>query len=87
MPNSILPLLVCPVSKQNLFLLSGQKKERLHTALSNGALRYLDGTVLPQELERIQFLITENAQHLYSMLDDVPILLESKQIDMQGLEI
>jgi uncharacterized protein YbaR (Trm112 family) len=83
MPRSILPLLVCPNTKQHLFLLQGEKAEVIESALRRGELRYIDGTKLSIEPGRVKFLITENAHHLYSMIDGVPVLLESKQIDMR----
>jgi len=82
MPRSILPLLVCPLTKQSLFLLSGEKEQIINTALEKGELRYVDGTRVPIESGPVRFLITENAHHLYSVIDGIPVLLESKQIDM-----
>ncbi len=82
MPRSILPLLVCPLTKQNLFLLSGEREQVIATALGKGELRYVDGTRVPVQSGSVRFLITENAHHLYSIIDGIPILLESKQIDM-----
>ncbi len=82
MPKSILPLLVCPITKQHLFSLSGARADAIEAALARGELRYIDGTELGVEPDRVRFLITQNGHHLYSMIDDVPILLESKQIDM-----
>jgi len=87
MSNSILPLLVCPLTKQNLFLLKGEKAKLLTAALDKGELRYIDGTKLSAELDDVKFLITKNAHHLYSMIDGIPVLLESRQIDMQSLQI
>ncbi len=87
MSNPILPLLVCPLTKQDLFLLKGEKAELLTAALDNGELRYIDGTKLSSELDDVQFLITKNAHHLYSMIGGIPVLLESRQIDMQSLQI
>ncbi|MCP4008113.1 MAG: terminase small subunit [Proteobacteria bacterium] len=87
MSNSILPLLVCPLTKQDLFLLKGEKAKLLTAALDNGELRYIDGTKLSSELDDVQFLITKNAHHLYSMISGIPVLLESRQIDMQSLQI
>ena len=83
MSRSILPLLVCPLTKQHLFLLDSEKAKIIEAVLKKGELRYIDGTKLTADSEQVQFLITENAHHLYSMIDGVPILLESKQIDMQ----
>lgn len=82
MSRSILPLLVCPLTKQNLFLLDSEKAKIIETVLVTGELRYVDGTKLITDSDRVQFLITENAHHLYSVIDGVPVLLESKQIDM-----
>lgn len=87
MTNSILPLLVCPLTKQNLFLLKGEKAKLLEATLLRGGLHYVDGTVLSLEKERVQFLITENSRHLYSVIDGTPLLLESKQVDMQDLQV
>jgi uncharacterized protein YbaR (Trm112 family) len=87
MTSSILPLLVCPLTKQNLFLLKGEKAKLLEAALLRGELHYVDGSVLSLEKERVQFLITENSRHLYSVIDGTPLLLESKQVDMQDLQV
>ena len=87
MSNSILPLLVCPITKQNLFLLKGEKAKLLSAALEKGELRYMDGSNLSPQLGQVQFLITENDHHLYSIIDGIPVLLESRQIDMQSLQI
>lgn len=83
MPKSILPLLVCPLTKQHLFLLRGEKADAIDAVMAGGKLRYIDGSELKVGVDRVQFLITENGHHLYSMIDGVPVLLESKQIDMQ----
>ncbi len=87
MTSSILPLLVCPLTKQNLFLLKGEKAKLLEAALLRGELHYVDGAVLSLEKERVQFLITENSRHLYSVIDGIPLLLESRQVDMQDLQV
>jgi len=83
MSRSILPLLVCPITKQHLFLLDSEKAKIIEAVLKKGELRYIDGTKLTVDSDRVQFLITKNAHHLYSMIDGVPILLEPRQIDMQ----
>jgi uncharacterized protein YbaR (Trm112 family) len=82
MSRSILPLLVCPITKQHLFLLSGDRAAAVGAVLARGELRYIDGAALDIEPDRVQFLITQNGHHLYSMIDGVPVLLALKQIDM-----
>ena len=87
MANRVFPLLVCPLTKQRLLPLDGKRLGVVTEALARGELRYADGTVLPADGERIGFLITENAHHLYTVIDKVPVLLESRQVDIQSLNL
>lgn len=87
MRNTIKSLLVCPVTKQHLFPLDHDKTEFLLNALSEGGLHHMDGSKLQAKSNTIQFLMTENRQHVYSLIDGVPILIESKQIDLSQLKI
>ena len=87
MAKSVFPLLVCPLTKQRLLPVKGEKAEMLELALKKGELRYVDGTVLDVTPERLTFLITENAHHLYTTIDDVPLMLESRQVDIQSLNL
>lgn len=87
LPRTILSLLVCPFTRQNLYLLDDEKARPLLASLARGELRYVDGTLLVAEDGKVEFLITENAHHLYSIIDGVPVLLESKQIDLQTVKV
>ena len=64
MAKSVLSLLVCPLTKQDLFLLKGDKAKRMQTALSRGELHYIDGTKIPGAEGQVQFLISKNAHQL-----------------------
>ena len=87
MSKRIFPLLVCPLTKQRLLPVSGRWLEQLNDALKKGELHYVDGTPLAGDTERISFLITENANHLYTVVDGVPVLLETWQVDLRFLDI
>ena len=87
MAKPVFPLLVCPLSKQRLLPVSGRRLERLYALLKTGALHYVDGTPLAGDSERIGFLITENARHLYIVIDDVPVMLENRQVDISALQL
>jgi uncharacterized protein YbaR (Trm112 family) len=87
MAKSILSLLVCPLTKQDLFLLKGDKAEQMQMALSRGELHYIDGTKIPGAGGQVRFLISKNAHQLYSVIDGVPVLLESKQVDTRTLNL
>ena len=80
-------LLVCPVTKQNLFPLDRAKTEFLHNALLEKSLFHVDGSELQADVDNLQFLMTENRHHVYSIVDEIPILIESKQIDLRQLQI
>ena len=80
MSGNLLSLLVCPITKQHLLPLGERKTQVLLEALSDGLLHYVDGTPVIAKADQIQFLITENQHHIYSVIDTVPVLLESRQI-------
>jgi len=80
MQTTIQSLLVCPITRQHLLPLSPDKTAQLIIVLEQQRLYYIDGSQVSASAEQIQFLITENQHHLYSVIQGVPILLESKQI-------
>lgn len=80
MSSILLSLLVCPITKQHLLPLGADKTRVLKEALSDGLLYHIDGTPVTTKADQIQFLITENQHHIYSVIDTVPVLLESRQI-------
>lgn len=87
MAQAVFPLLVCPVTKQRLLPVTGKRAELLDSALEKGELRYVDGTSMEITPERVVFLITENTHHLYTVVDDVPLMLESRQVDIRSLNL
>ncbi len=81
MSESRYSALVCPLTKQVLTPLVGQRAKAVYQALSQGELSYMDGEKITEEAKRIGFWISNNGQQLYSVIDGVPVLLESKQVD------
>lgn len=79
-------LLVCPVTKQHLVPLGKKASKPLYAALAAQMLATLDGQKITAQESDIQFLATENAQHVYSVIDSTPVLIESKQIDLRSIE-
>ena len=86
MAKRMFPLLVCPLTKQRLLPVTGRRAKVLESALEKGELRYIDGSPLGGDAQRISFLVSENAHHLYTIVDEVPVLLESRQVDIQSLD-
>ncbi len=82
--NDATRLLVCPVTKQNLLPLSVEKTALLLKAMKQGRLRYFDGEAVLLNKEALAFLVSENQQHIYSVIAEVPILLEAKQIELEN---
>ena len=86
MPEKLRSVLVCPLTKQHLLPLDSKRSRLVEAALKKGELRYIDGTPLAQGSHTLEFLISENAHHLYSVIDGVPHLLEERQVDLHSLQ-
>ncbi len=80
--NDATRLLVCPITKQNLLPLSVEKTALLLKAMKQGRLSYFDGEQVSFNKEALAFLVSENQQHIYSVVAEVPILLEAKKIEL-----
>jgi uncharacterized protein YbaR (Trm112 family) len=81
MTDTILSLLVCPLTKQHLLPPSPRLAEVLQTALDEQSLSYLDGApVSKPDGVALRFLVSENQRHIYSVIGGVPVLLEAKQV-------
>ena len=86
MADTVRSLLVCPLTKQQLLPLDSKRARMVEAALNRGELRYVDGTTLKPGGHRLEFLISENAHHLYSVIDGVACLFEDRQIDLHSLQ-
>lgn len=76
--SKLLEILCCPVSKTPLKALSSGKLEKLNNAIKSGEALYVDGSKVAGQLQ--EGLITEDGKVIYSVQDNIPILLEEKAI-------
>jgi uncharacterized protein len=74
----LLEILRCPVTKQNLSLLSPDRLTRLNARIEKGEITHLDGTRVEKPVQAA--LITENGNTIYKIEDDIPIMLEDLSI-------
>lgn len=76
--GKLLEILCCPVSKTPLTILGQEKLEKLNSAIADNEVLYIDGEKVTEPLA--EGLITEDGKVIYSVQDDIPILLEEKGI-------
>ncbi|NIM69709.1 MAG: hypothetical protein GTN86_03590 [Xanthomonadales bacterium] len=84
MDGKLLEILCCPVSKTPLTLLLPQRLEKLNQAIRAGAVKYVGGGAVTEELG--EALITEDHKVIYPVRDGIPILLEEKGIGTTQLQ-
>ncbi len=76
--GKLLEILCCPVSKTPLTVLGRQKLDTLNATIASGDALYVDGEKVMDPLQ--EGLITEDGKVIYTVQDDIPILLEEKGI-------
>ena len=76
--RKLLEILCCPVSKTPLTVLGQEKLDKLNSTISSGDALYVDGKKVKDPLT--EGLITEDGKVIYSVQDDIPVLLEEKGI-------
>ena len=76
--GKLLEILCCPVSKTPLVVLGKEKLDKLNMAVSSAEALYVDGAKVTEVLQ--EGLITDNGKVIYSVQDDIPVLLEEKGI-------
>ncbi len=70
----LLEILRCPVTKQNVSLLSADRLAELNGRIERGEVTHLDGSPVTTTLAAA--LVTENGNTIYKIEDDIPIMLE-----------
>lgn len=76
--GKLLEILCCPVSKTPLTILGQEKLDKLNSAIADNEVLYIDGEKVTEPLA--EGLITEDGKVIYSVQNDIPILLEEKGI-------
>lgn len=78
--QDLLDILVCPETKQRLHMADTQLLERLNASVHDGSLRTRSGEVVSIPLEA--GLVREDGQVIYSVRDDIPIMLIDEAIQL-----
>jgi len=76
--GKLLEILCCPVSKTPLVVLGKEKLDKLNMAVTSAEALYVDGAKVTEILQ--EGLITDDGKVIYSVQDDIPVLLEEKGI-------
>jgi uncharacterized protein YbaR (Trm112 family) len=74
----LLEILVCPVTKTPVKLLSKDKLAILNREVENGEVTHVDGSPVENPLE--DALITEDGRTVYVVSDGIPVMLEEQGI-------
>lgn len=77
--SQLLEILVCPVTKLPVSVLSGDKLLKLNALIEQGDIVTKDQTAVTEKLE--EALITNNEQTIYRVQEGIPIMLEDQGID------
>lgn len=81
--RKLLEILVCPITKQPLFVLKPARLDMLNQLIEQRKLHAVDGSVIEQPLQ--QALITQNGTTIYRVDGDVPVMLEEQSIPCEQL--
>ena len=76
--GKLLEILCCPVSKTPLIRLAPQQLDKLNAAISNGAVKFVQGDSVENPLK--EALVTEDMKVIYPVEDSIPVLLSEKGI-------
>ena len=76
--RKLLDILRCPVTKQQVFPLTGQQLAAINQAIAAGNVVHADGSAVNNPLE--EGLVTENRNRIYRIEQDMPVMLEDESI-------
>ena len=76
--RKLLDILRCPVTKQQVFPLTGKQLAAINQAIATGELLHADGSAIDSQLE--EGLVTENKNRVYRIEQDIPVMLEDESI-------
>jgi len=76
--RKLVEILVCPVSKVPVKVLSKDKLAILNRCIDGGEVCRQDGSRVDKALQAA--LITEDGQTVYAVEDDIPVMLEDQAI-------
>jgi len=76
--QKLLAILVCPVSKVPVKLLSKDKLAIFNSSIGTSEIKNIGGEVIAQSLQ--EALITSDGRTIYPVDDSIPIMLEDQGI-------
>ena len=80
---TLLEMLVCPVTKQPVSVLSENRLANLNKLIAQGQVQNINGAILASPLS--EALITRNGATLYPVEQGIPIMLEGEGIAIENL--
>lgn len=83
-PEHLLDILCCPVSREPLLPLSSNKLAKLNQAIQDGDVQYVDGDKVEAAL--VAALITRDGKVVYPIEDGIPVLLPERGIGTTQLK-
>jgi len=82
--KELLEVLVCPVTKQPLQLLSDEQLAKLNQRISTGNVQNIAGTKIEATFE--EGLITTDSKTIYRIDDGIPIMLAEEGIAAEQID-
>ena len=76
--SKLLEILRCPVTKQQVFLMSEKQLTAINDEISLGNVLQADGSAVEKSIR--EGLITENKNRVYRIEKNIPIMLEDESI-------
>ena len=85
MDLNLLNIICCPVTREKLSAATPKQLASINAEITNSMLKKKDGSIV--EEPQSKGLINATKTLFYPIEEDIPILLESKAIDVQGIVI
>lgn len=82
MDKKLLEILACPLTRQPLALLDGERLQALNAAIATGGVRFGDH----QQTEALrEALVTRDGKRLYRIDDGIPVLLPEAGVEAASI--
>lgn len=82
MDKKLLDILACPLTRQPLALLNGERLQALNAAIAAGGVRF--GEHMQTEVLR-EALVTRDGKRIYRIDDGIPVLLPEEGVEAASI--